>query len=113
MLQVQGNCLLQLGRTAEAKEKFQQALALAPEDTEVLLMMSRVLFSAEDYTQCAQTLRRLLRLSPGTWVAELLLSLCLLSPSLLSIHFFVRYSILLGHVQVGVAGCLAMAASFY
>lgn len=77
MLQVQGNCLLQLGRTAEAKEKFQQALDIAPEDTEVLLMMSRVLFSAEDYTQCAQTLRRLLRLSPGTWVAELLLSLCL------------------------------------
>jgi tetratricopeptide (TPR) repeat protein len=77
MLQVQGDCLLKLDRADEAMEKFRQALELAPEDTEVLLIMGRALFSAEDYAGCAQTLRRLLQLSPGTWVAELLLSLCL------------------------------------
>lgn len=77
MLQVQGNCLLKLDRADEAMEKFRQALELAPEDTEVLLIMGRALFSAEDYAGCAQALRRLLQLSPGTWVAELLLSLCL------------------------------------
>lgn len=77
MLQVQGNCLMQLGRTEEAKEKFQQALAVAPEDTEVLLLMGRILFSSGDYRAAVEIFRRLLRLTPGAWFAELLMALSL------------------------------------
>lgn len=77
MLQIQGNCLTQLGRTAEAKVKFEQALAVAPEDTEMLLLMGKILFSSGDYPYAVEIFRQLLLLSPGTWVAELLMSLCL------------------------------------
>lgn len=77
MLQIQGNCLMQLGRTAEAREKLQQALNEAPEDTEVLSMMGKILFSCGDYSYAVEVFRRLLRLTPGAWVTELLLSLCL------------------------------------
>ena len=77
MLQIQGNCLMQLGRTAEAKEKFEQALAAAPEDTEVLSLMGKILFSSGDYPQAVEIFRRLLRISAGAWVAEMLMALCL------------------------------------
>lgn len=77
MLQVQGNCLSQLGRPAEAREKFQQALELAPENTEVLSLMGKILFSTGDYAYAVEIFRRLLRLSPGALVAELLMTLCL------------------------------------
>ena len=77
MLQIQGNCLMQLGRTAEAKEKFAQALELAPEDTDVLTTMGRILFSTGDYPGAAKSLQHLLRLSPDTWFAEMLLAVCL------------------------------------
>ena len=77
MLQIQGNCLTQLGRTAEAKEKFQQALEIAPEDTEVLSLMGKILFAAGDYREAVEIFRRLLQLTPGAWVAELLMALCL------------------------------------
>jgi tetratricopeptide (TPR) repeat protein len=77
MLQLQGSCLTQLGRQEEAKEKFRQALDLAPEDQESLLMMGRILFSSRDYGYAVEIFRRLLRLAPNQWVAELLMALCL------------------------------------
>ena len=77
MLQVQGNCLAQLDRMAEAKEKFEQALALAPEDTEVLSLMGKILFSTGDYSYAIEIFRHLLQLSPGALVAELLMTMCL------------------------------------
>ncbi|MBE6977240.1 MAG: tetratricopeptide repeat protein [Ruminococcaceae bacterium] len=77
MLQIQGNCLAQLGRPAEAKEKFQQALELAPEDTEVLSLMGKILFATGDYAYAVDIFRRLLALSPGAMVAELLMVMCL------------------------------------
>ncbi len=77
MLQIQGNCLMQLGRTAEAKEKFEQALEMAPEDTEALTIMGRILFSAGDYLHAVKIFQQLLRLSPSAWFAELLMALCL------------------------------------
>lgn len=77
MLQVQGNCLMRLGRTEEAKAKFEEALAEAPEDTEVLSLMGKILFASGDYAYAVEIFQRLLRVSPGAWVAELLMAMCL------------------------------------
>ena len=77
MLQIQGNCLMKLGRTEEAKAKFEEALTEAPEDTEVLSLMGKILFSSGDYAYAVEIFQRLLRLSPGAWVAELLMAMCL------------------------------------
>lgn len=77
ILQYQGNCLAQLGRTAEAKGKFEQALQIAPEDTELLLLTGKVLFSSGDYREAVEAFRRLLQLTPDAWVAELLTALSL------------------------------------
>ncbi len=77
ILQLQGSCLSQLGRAAEAREKFEQALAVAPEDPEMLLTMGKLLFDSADYSYAAQILRRLVQLSPRAWVAHVLLALCL------------------------------------
>lgn len=77
ILQDQGNCLAQLGRTAEAKEKFEQALQIVPEDTEILLLTGKILFSSGDYREAVEAFRRLLQVTPDAWVAELLMALCL------------------------------------
>lgn len=77
MLQVHGNCLMHLGRTGEATEKFEQALALAPEDTEVLFLMGRILYASGDYAYAAEILQRLRQLSSGAWFVEFLLATCL------------------------------------
>ena len=42
MLQLQGSCLIQLGRTGEAKRKLHEAMTLAPEDREVLMIMGKI-----------------------------------------------------------------------
>lgn len=77
MLQVLGNCLLQTGRKEEAKEKFAQALAMAPEEPEVLTIMGKILFSTGEYEQCAEVLQKLNRVSPGSWFGNMLLSMAL------------------------------------
>lgn len=77
MLQLQGNCLMQLGRTGEAREKLEEALAMAPEDTEVLALMGRILYASGEYTYAVEILQRLLRLSHGNWFCQMLLAMCL------------------------------------
>lgn len=77
MLQFHGNCLMQLGRTAEAREKFEEALTMAPENTEVLTLMGRILFASGDYAYAVDIFQRLRQLSPGAWFAELMLAMCL------------------------------------
>lgn len=77
MLQIQGNCLMQLGRTEEAKAKFEQALTVAPEDTEVLSVMGKILFASGDYSYAVEIFRRLLQVSPDAWVAALLMAMSL------------------------------------
>lgn len=77
ILQVQGNCLMQLGRTEEAMVKFEQALAEAPEDVEILSRMGKILFAAGDYDYAVEIFQRLLRVTPGSCVAEVLMALCL------------------------------------
>ena len=77
MLQIHGSCLMQLGRTDEAKKKFQEALVVAPEDTEALSLMGRILYASGDYAYAVEIFQRLCQLSPGAWFAELLLAMCL------------------------------------
>ncbi len=77
MLQVQAHCLVQLGRTEEAKAKLEEALAEAPEDTEVLSLMGKILYESGDYPYAVNILQRLLQVSPGAWVAEMFTALCL------------------------------------
>lgn len=77
MLQIQGNCLMNLGRIEEAKTKFEAALAEAPEDTEVLSLMGKILFTSGEYAHAVEIFQRLLQVSSGAWVAELLMAMCL------------------------------------
>ena len=77
MLQIQGNCLMKLGRTEEAKAKLEEALTEAPEDTEVMSLMGKILFASGDYPYAIEILQRLLKVTPGAWVAELLMAMCL------------------------------------
>ena len=77
ILQIQGSCLMQLGRVAEAKVKFEQAMAGAPEDVEALSVMGKILFSSGDYTNAIEIFQRLLQVSPGSWFAEMLTAMSL------------------------------------
>lgn len=77
MLQIQGNCLMKLGRTEEAKAKLEEALTEAPEDTEVMSLMGKILFASGDYPYAIEIFKRLLKVTPGAWVAELLMAMCL------------------------------------
>ena len=77
ILQIRGNCLMRLGRTEEAKQVFEQALAEAPEDIEVLSLMGKILYNSGDYAYAIEICQRLLQLSPGARISELLLALSL------------------------------------
>lgn len=77
MLQFQGHCLMRLGRTAEARAKFEEALAISPGDTEILSVMGKILFVSGDYSYAVEIYQRLLRITPDAWVAMLLMATCL------------------------------------
>lgn len=77
MLQLQGSCLIQLGRTEEAKSKLHEAMTLAPEDKEVLMIMGKIMYNSGEYLEAIDVFQQLLRLSAHAWVAELLMALCL------------------------------------
>ena len=77
MLQIQANCLLQLGHQVEAKEKLEQALNEAPENTEVLSTMGKILMSSGDYSHAVEIFQQMLRISPTAWVAEYLMAVSL------------------------------------
>lgn len=76
MLQIQGSCLMQLGRNAEAWEKFELALSDDPENVDILSTMGRILYTTGDYQAAVDVLQRLLRITSGAWF-ETLLAMCL------------------------------------
>ncbi|MBQ3102772.1 MAG: tetratricopeptide repeat protein [Oscillospiraceae bacterium] len=76
-LQIQGSCLMSLGRSAEAVEKYEQALALAPENPEVLTHMGRLLRAVGDNERAAQTFEKLTEVLPSSYHGFFLLSLTL------------------------------------
>lgn len=77
MLQIQGNCLMQMQEIDAAREKFDEALKMAPEDPDVLTLMGRILFATGDYAYAAEILERLVHVRPNAWYGELLLAMSL------------------------------------
>lgn len=77
VIQLEGICMMQLGQTAKAREKYQQALELAPEDPEILTHTVQLLYSEGDYHEALPLLDRLIRLMPGAYHAHLLQALIL------------------------------------
>ena len=73
-LQMQGSCQLLLGRRAEALEKYEQAVALAPNNPEVLTHMGRLLCQLGDNERAAQAFEQVTHLLPGAYHGYYLLS---------------------------------------
>ena len=77
ILQFQGSCLMQLGENAEARVKFEEAVAIAPENVDILMMMAKILYSTGDFAYGVEILMRINQLTPGRWHCNLLLALTL------------------------------------
>lgn len=73
-LQMQGSCLMNLGRPEEAVQKYEQALALAPENPEVLTHMGRLLCTTGDRSRAVEIFEKLTVLMPGAYHGFYLLS---------------------------------------
>ena len=73
-LQMQGSCHLLLGRRSEALEKYEQAVALAPDNPEVLTHMGRLLSQLGDNERAAQAFEQVTHLLPGAYHGHYLLS---------------------------------------
>lgn len=73
-LQIQGSCLISLGRSEEAVQKYEQALELAPENPEVLTHMGRLLSSMGDHNRAAEIFEKLTNILPGAYHGFYLLS---------------------------------------
>ena len=76
MLQVLGNCLMQLGQKDRAREVFAEALTLAPDDINVLTMMGNIHYAAGEYDDAIAVMGQLIEVSPGSWYAHLMQALC-------------------------------------
>lgn len=77
VLQIEGNCLLQLEEREQAREKFALALQLAPEDVDVLLLMAKIHYVTGDHEHAVEILERVNTLAPGRWHSNLMLALSL------------------------------------
>ena len=73
-LQLQGSCLINMGRAEEAVQKYEQALALAPDNPEVLTHMGRLLCFMGEHSRAAQMFEKLTSLLPGAYHGFYLLS---------------------------------------
>ncbi|MBQ7231093.1 MAG: tetratricopeptide repeat protein [Oscillospiraceae bacterium] len=76
MLQVLGNCLMQTGEQERARDIFAEALALAPDDINVLTMMGNIHFAAGEYQDAISVMGHLTEVSPGSWFGHLVQALC-------------------------------------
>ena len=74
-LQIEGSCLMNLGRKKEAFGKYEEALELAPEDPAVLNHMGRLLFFQRDYERAAEICQNLVRATPQSYYGYMLLAM--------------------------------------
>ena len=77
LLQIQGNCMMQLGKNREASEKFEEALRLAPEDVDILLLMAKILYTTGEYEYAVEILERVDTLVAGRWHSDFLRAMSL------------------------------------
>lgn len=73
-LQMQGSCLINMGCSEEAVQKYEQALELAPENPEVLTHMGRLLCSVGDLNRAAEIFEKLTNILPEAYHGFYLLS---------------------------------------
>ena len=66
-LQLQGSCLINMGRNEEAIQKYEQSLALAPDNPEVLTNMGRLLCYVGDHSRAAEIFEKLTNVLPGAY----------------------------------------------
>ena len=74
-LQMQGECLFHMGRTGEAMQKYEQALALAPENPEILTEMGNLLRSVRELDRAAGIFEKLTDVLPESYHGYYLLAL--------------------------------------
>ena len=75
VLQLEGTCLMQTEQNEEARIKFEEALRLAPEDLDVLILMGKILHTTGDYEYAVEVLKRAIALAPDRWHVYLLLAM--------------------------------------
>ena len=77
MLQIWGNCLMQIGQKERAVAAFEEAMTLAPDDPKVLTLMGNIHYSVGDYEKALTVLNHIIEVSPGSRFAYLMQALCL------------------------------------
>lgn len=77
MLQIWGNCLMQIGQKEQAVAAFEEAMTLAPDDPKVLTLMGNIHYSVGDYDKALAVLNHIIEVSPGSRFAYLMQALCL------------------------------------
>ena len=73
-LQIQGSCLINLGDSEKAIEKYEQAVELAPENPEVLTHMGRLLCSLKKYDRATEIFEKLTNILPDAYHGFFLLA---------------------------------------
>lgn len=73
-LQMQGHCLINMGHSEEAIQKYEQALNIAPDNPEVLTHMGRLLCSIGNYNRAAEIFEKLTNILPGSYHGFFLLA---------------------------------------
>lgn len=73
-MQMQGSCLISMGLSEEAVQKYEQALQLAPENPEVLTHMGRLLCSIGEHNRAEAVFEKLTNVLPNAYHGFYLLS---------------------------------------
>ncbi len=74
VLQIMGSAYAGSGDEESAKGKYEEALALAPENPSVITTMARLLMNSREYGRAAELLEKLTELMPDSYHGFLLLS---------------------------------------
>ena len=77
MLQIWGNCLMQTGEKERARQAFEEAMGMAPDDPKVLTLMGNIHYAAGEFEEALAVLEHIIAVSPGSRFAYLMQALCL------------------------------------
>lgn len=74
IIQLQGSCLMALKRRGEAIEKYEQSLAMVPDNAEILTHTARMYAFEKNYDKAASLLQRVIALLPTAYHGYFLLA---------------------------------------